>query len=73
MRTCRICRFETEFDDTVLNLPSGACVCLRCYGRETGSGRVMPALLRQSITEVLVEAERALAAAAANFDDHPLG
>lgn len=64
MRPCRICRFETELDDAVLNLPSGACICLRCYARETGSGRTMPAPLRQAVTAAIVEAEMALAAAA---------
>jgi hypothetical protein len=65
MRICRICRFETELDDAVLNLPSGACICLRCYTRETGSGRLMPAHLRHALTATLAEAETALAAAAA--------
>ena len=64
MRTCRICHFETELDAFVLNLSSGACICLRCYARETGSGRTMPAPLRHALTAAIAEAEMALAAAA---------
>lgn len=67
MRICRLCRFETELDDAVLNLPRGACICLRCFSRETGSGRMMPAGLRQALTAALAEAEAALAAAAAEY------
>jgi hypothetical protein len=67
MRICRLCRFETELDDAVLNLPRGACICLRCFSRETGSSRFMPAGLRHTLTAALVEAEAALAAAAAEY------
>jgi len=68
MRTCRICRFDAELDDIVLSLPSGACVCLRCYDRETGSALPMPKGLRQSVIAALASAEVSSHAAAA---DHP--
>lgn len=38
----RLCRFATEQDDVVRRLPSGACLCLRCDGRETDSAHPMP-------------------------------
>lgn len=67
MRICRLCRFETELDDSVLNLQGGSCICLRCFRRETGDSRMMPAGLRQALTAALVEAEMALAAAAMEY------
>lgn len=67
MRICRLCRFETELDDTVLNLAGGSCICLRCFRRETGDSRVMSAGLRQALTTALAEAEMALAAAAIEY------
>lgn len=67
MRTCRICRFDTELDDVVLALPSGACVCLRCYGRETESARPMPKALRRDIVATLASLEVSSSATA----DHP--
>jgi hypothetical protein len=53
MSTCVICRFETELDDVVVTLPSGRCVCLHCYDRETGNERRTPKHLRRSVEEVL--------------------
>lgn len=50
--TCIICRFETELDDTVIKT-STRCVCLRCYGRETGSQLSMPKALRREIIATL--------------------
>ena len=67
MRTCRICRFDTELDDIVLALPSGACVCLRCYGRETGSALPMPKSLRRDVIVALANFEVSTSTAA----DHP--
>jgi hypothetical protein len=67
MRTCRICRFDTELDDIVLALPSGACVCLRCYGRETGSARQMPKALRREVIVALAAFEVSTSTTA----DHP--
>jgi hypothetical protein len=49
---CVICHFETELDDVVAK-SAGRCVCLRCYGRETGAVRPMPKALRREIVEVL--------------------
>ena len=53
MATCTICRYETEFDDVVLGGRTGRCVCLRCFGRETGSTRPMPKALRRELIAVL--------------------
>ena len=53
MWTCAICRFETEMDDVVVATATGQCVCLRCYGRETGSARPMPKALRRELGAVL--------------------
>lgn len=53
MATCTICHFETELDDVTLGGVSGVCVCLRCFGRETGSARPMPKSLRRELTGLL--------------------
>lgn len=53
MRTCRICCYETELDDVALSHPGGQCICLRCYGRETGSNRQMPKQLRRELSAFL--------------------
>ena len=50
--TCVICHFETELDDVVAH-SSGRCVCLRCYGRETGTERQMPKQLRRELSALL--------------------
>ena len=57
MATCTICRYETEFDDVALGGRTGRCVCLRCYGRETGNGRRMPKALRRELIAVLATLE----------------
>ena len=57
MATCTTCRYETEFDDVVLGGRTGRCVCLRCYGRETESGRPMPKALRRELIAVLAALE----------------
>ena len=57
MATCTICRYETELDDVVLGGRTGRCVCLRCYGRETESGRPMPKALRRELSAVLATLE----------------
>ena len=54
--TCIICRFETELDDVAVTGGSAArCVCLRCYGRETGTARPMPKALRRELIATLAE------------------
>jgi hypothetical protein len=53
MWTCAICHFETEFDDVELAIATGQCVCLRCYGRETGTTLQMPKSLRIDIISAL--------------------
>ncbi len=59
MSICRICRFETEPDDVVVRGAAGGCICLRCYGRETGSARPMPKALRRDLQAALATLEPA--------------
>ena len=59
MRTCIICRFETEPDDVVAASAGGQCICLRCFERETGSARPMPKALRREIINALADLSRA--------------
>ena len=56
MHRCRICHFDTELDDVVLRFASGACLCLRCYSRETGCARPMPKALRRDLVAALAAA-----------------
>jgi hypothetical protein len=53
MITCIICRFETELDDVEVRQGDARCVCLRCFARETGSGRPMPKALRREVSAFL--------------------
>lgn len=46
METCRICHFEMPLDDTAIESATGKPVCLRCYGRLTGTELAMPRRLR---------------------------
>ena len=59
MAICRICRFATELDDVVVRGAGGGCICLRCYGRETGSARPMPRALRRDLQAALTAPEAA--------------
>ena len=53
MKTCVICRFDTDLDDVVTTLPSGRCVCLHCYDQETGrERRSIKPQRRNSVEEV---------------------
>jgi hypothetical protein len=56
MFRCQICRFDTELDDVVLRFASGACLCLRCYTRETASARPMPKALQRDVITTLAHA-----------------
>jgi hypothetical protein len=53
MRTCTICRFETQPDDMVVVHISGRCICLRCYTRETESAHPMSSALRRELMALL--------------------
>lgn len=54
MFTCIICRFNQQLDDVAVRREGGnQCVCLRCYGRETGTALTMPKALREQIVAVL--------------------
>jgi hypothetical protein len=57
MKTCTICRFETELDDVALAGGPGRCVCLRCFARETATELTMPKALRREIIAALVSVE----------------
>jgi hypothetical protein len=57
MFTCRICRLETELDDVAVASAAGRCVCLRCYGRATGSVRPMPKVLQRQLIADVAAAE----------------
>ena len=56
MHRCQICQFDIELYDVVLRFTSGACLCLRCYSRETGSNRPMPKALRRDVIAALAAA-----------------
>jgi hypothetical protein len=53
MRICLMCHWLTVMDDVVLAGPTGRCICLRCYTRETNSGRPLPRLLREELIRLL--------------------
>ena len=55
MFTCMVCRFATELDDVAVRGSGARCVCLRCFTRETGTARPMPASLRRAVTALLAE------------------
>ena len=59
MSLCIICRFETELDDVVVAPVTGGCICLGCFGRETGSARPLPTALRRQLIALLAEPELA--------------
>ena len=59
MITCRICHFKAELADVVVGGPAGACICLRCYARETATTRPMPRALQRAITLALAESAEA--------------
>ncbi len=55
MLTCTICHFDTELDDVVVGRAPGRCICLRCYGRATGSARSMPKALQRAVSGALAD------------------
>jgi hypothetical protein len=57
MYVCVICRFAADLDDVVAPTASGRCICLRCFARETETGRPMPKPLRRAIIAVLGSVE----------------
>jgi hypothetical protein len=59
MLTCGLCYHHTELDDAVVLMQGGACICLRCYGRETRTARAMPRMLRRMVDEALAELDAA--------------
>ena len=57
MWTCTICRFTAELDDVVVTTAHGACICLRCFDRETDQSKPMPKALRRQLAATLARAE----------------
>jgi hypothetical protein len=55
MYRCVICHFTVELDDCIAPTPTGGCVCVRCFGRETESSLAMPKELRRSVIAALEE------------------
>ena len=53
MITCVICRFDVPLDDAVVAMTGGRCICLLCYGRETGSHLPLPRALRREVSALL--------------------
>jgi hypothetical protein len=53
MFTCILCRFQTEADDAAIGGRVGTCICLRCYVRQVGAERPMPAELRRAVEDTL--------------------
>ncbi len=53
MTTCTICRFDVPLDDAAVAMTGGRCICLLCYGRETGSHLPMPRTLRRELSALL--------------------
>jgi hypothetical protein len=51
--TCIICHFATELDDVVVAGGRASCICLRCYARETATGRPMPTALQRGLRQAL--------------------
>jgi hypothetical protein len=59
MKICIICRFGTVPDDVAVAHAERRCICLRCFGRETGMERPMPKLLQRKLIAVLSAIEAA--------------
>lgn len=57
MRTCKICHFTTPIDDEAVTFRGDQAICLRCYGRLTGTSLPMPKKLRHAIVVALAEPE----------------
>jgi hypothetical protein len=53
LHVCIICRFPAELDDAVVPTSAGRCICLRCFGRETESVKVVDRRFREELIEVL--------------------
>lgn len=46
MRTCVICRFETELDDVDVPIDEAQCICIRCV-RRVATGQVATRVSRR--------------------------
>jgi hypothetical protein len=42
---CMICTFDTALDDTWIVVRGNRCICVRCFTREVGTQRPVPAPL----------------------------
>jgi hypothetical protein len=50
---CLMCKFLTEYDDVVAPTVDGRCICLRCFHRQVGDERPLPATLRRLVEVTL--------------------
>jgi hypothetical protein len=62
LHICIICRFPAELDDAVVPTSAGRCICLRCFGRETGSAKIIDRRFREELIAVLDAEELAQSA-----------
>jgi hypothetical protein len=53
MYRCLICHFTVVLDDAIAVTRRGACICVRCFARETESERPLPRALRQEVERAL--------------------
>ena len=58
MYRCTVCHFDVELDDVVIAGGTRACICLRCWERETKSEKPMDKRLRQQVMQALSEGPR---------------
>ena len=55
MAACLICHTPAEADDIAIQTHGGTtCICLWCFGRETGTELYMPKKLRRIIEAELI-------------------
>jgi hypothetical protein len=52
---CRICHNETLLDDVALRHDKDRCICLRCFGRHTGTTLQTSPALRLAVSDVLLQ------------------
>lgn len=62
LHVCIICRFPAELDDAIVPTSAGRCICLRCFGRETGSAKTIDRTFREELIAVLDAEELAQSA-----------
>lgn len=53
MYTCIFCHFQFTSDDAMCPTPSGRCICLLCFQRQTGTYQRMDKALRRELSSTL--------------------